>query len=34
MTHWPLSEIVELDEDDFTDWYNTAIHIETQINKG
>ena len=32
ITHWTLSEISNMDEEEFINWYNHAVEIEKQAN--
>ena len=34
ITHWTLSEISNMDEEEFINWYNHAVTIEKQANAG
>ena len=34
ITHWTLSEISNMDEEEFINWYNHAVEIEKQANAG
>ncbi|MBO4480909.1 MAG: GpE family phage tail protein [Alphaproteobacteria bacterium] len=32
ITHWPLSEILEMTEEDFYEWHRSAVAIQKEIN--
>lgn len=34
ITHWSLSEILDLDEEDFVGWYEKAVKFYESINNG
>jgi hypothetical protein len=32
ITHWPLSEILEMSEQDFYEWHRTAVAEQKEMN--
>jgi len=34
ITHWPLEDILQMEEEEFFDWHKTAVAAHNEMNGG